>query len=156
MKKGFSTYSLFFEEGFRILDFFIKFNLWLLVMAIWHKDSRRKKTGGRTRRNRKNRKHQQGSQFSAPVIGENTIKSKRVRGGNKKNVVRKSQTANLAEDGEVKKVEIESVESNPANPNYVRRSILTKGTVVNTSEGRARITSRPGQDGVINAEPVEE
>lgn len=125
-------------------------------MAVWHKQSGRKKTGGRTRRNRKNKKYDLGNQFSEPEVGEKRIEKRRTRGGNQKNVVKRSETVNLAVDGEVKKVEIESVEDNPANPNFVRRSLLTKGTIVNTSEGEARITSRPGQEGVVNAELVEE
>jgi small subunit ribosomal protein S8e len=43
------------------------------------------------------------------------------------------------------------VEENVANPNYVRRNLLTRGAVIRTETGRARIISRPGQDGVINA-----
>ena len=39
---------------------------------------------------------------------------------------------------------------NSANPNYVRRNIITKGAIVETPEGNAKVTSRPGQDGVIN------
>ncbi|HOZ42392.1 MAG TPA: 30S ribosomal protein S8e, partial [Methanoculleus sp.] len=31
------------------------------------------------------------------------------------------------------------------------RSLLTKGAVIRTDVGRARIVSRPGQDGVVNA-----
>ena len=54
-------------------------------------------------------------------------------------------------NGETKKVKIETVEKNTANPNYVRRNLLTKGAVIKTEIGSARITSRPGQDGVINA-----
>lgn len=72
-----------------------------------------------------------------------------------KNLVKRSETVNLAVDGEVKQVGIESVEDNPANPNYVRRSLLTKGTVIATEEGEAVITSRPGQDGVVNAKLIE-
>lgn len=124
-------------------------------MAIWHRRSFRKKTGGRTRPLRKSRKYEKGSQFAEPEVGEHRVEKRRTRGGSQKNVVKRSETVNLATDGEVKKVEIESVEDNPANPNYVRRSLLTKGTIVTTSEGRARITSRPGQDGVVNAELVE-
>ena len=45
---------------------------------------------------------------------------------------------------------------NPANVNYVRRNIVTKGAVIETSAGRARVTSRPGQDGQINAVLVDE
>lgn len=125
-------------------------------MAVWHKQSGRKKTGGRTRRNRKNKKYDIGSQFAEPELGEKRIEKRRTRGGNQKNVVKRSETVNLAVDGEVKDVKIESVDGNPANPNFVRRSLLTKGTIVNTPEGKARITSRPGQDGVVNAKLIEE
>jgi len=65
--------------------------------------------------------------------------------------------ANVANrsNGEIKKVLIETVEENGANPNYVRRNLLTKGAVIRTEMGRARIQSRPGQDGVINAVLIE-
>jgi small subunit ribosomal protein S8e len=46
---------------------------------------------------------------------------------------------------------IENVEENTANPNFVRRNLLTKGAIIKTSVGRAKIVSRPGQHGVINA-----
>lgn len=124
-------------------------------MAIWQKRSETKKSGGKTRSYRKSRKYDLGSEFSEPELGENKVESKETRGGNQKSVVRRAETANLAVDGEVTEVEIESVEDNPANPNFVRRSLLTKGTIVDTSEGKAKITSRPGQDGVINATPIE-
>jgi small subunit ribosomal protein S8e len=124
-------------------------------MAIWHRRSLRKKTGGRTRRLRKSRKYEKGSQFSEPEVGEKRVEKRRTRGGSVKNVTKRSETVNLAADGEVEQVEIESVEDNPANPNYVRRSLLTKGTIIQTPEGKARITSRPGQEGVVNAKLVE-
>jgi small subunit ribosomal protein S8e len=44
-----------------------------------------------------------------------------------------------------------SVVENQANPHFVRRNIVTKGAVVETELGRVRITSRTGQDGVVNA-----
>ena len=120
-------------------------------MAIWHRNSETKKTGGRTRPYRKSRKYDLGSEFSAPEVGEQRIEKRDTRGGNSKNIVRRAEKVNLAIDGEVKEVGIESVEDNPANPNYVRSSILTKGTIIQTPEGEARITSRPGQDGNLNA-----
>jgi len=46
---------------------------------------------------------------------------------------------------------IENVVSNAANLNYVRRNVITKGAIIDTSEGRARVTSRPGQTGQVNA-----
>jgi small subunit ribosomal protein S8e len=124
-------------------------------MAVWQKRSKTKKTGGKTRRYRKSRKHELGQEFSEPELGERKAITKRTRGGNQKTVAKRSESINVSVNGEVKKAEIKSVEDNPANPNYVRRSLLTKGTVVDTTEGRAEITSRPGQDGVINGKLVE-
>jgi len=53
------------------------------------------------------------------------------------------------------KVKIKNVVENPANRHFVRRNILTKGTVVDTDKGKAKITNRPGQEGSINAVLVE-
>jgi small subunit ribosomal protein S8e len=65
----------------------------------------------------------------------------------------RAQYANVADrsTGTIRKARIETVEENVANPNYVRRNLLTRGAVIRTEIGRARIISRPGQDGVINA-----
>ena len=49
------------------------------------------------------------------------------------------------------KIKIDKVLENPANRHFVRRNIITRGTVVETSKGKAKITSRPGQEGSINA-----
>jgi small subunit ribosomal protein S8e len=125
-------------------------------MAVRHDRSMTKKTGGRIRPYRKSRKYDHGSEFSAPELGESRVEKRDGRGTTQKQVVRRSSTVNLAVDGEVKNVEIESVEDNPANPNYVRRSLLTKGTVIQTPEGEAVITSRPGQEGVVNAKLTQE
>ncbi|MDD4281670.1 MAG: 30S ribosomal protein S8e, partial [Candidatus Methanofastidiosa archaeon] len=54
-----------------------------------------------------------------------------------------------------KRVRLTNVVENPANIHYVRRNVLTKGAVIETEIGKARITSRPGQDGVLNAILVE-
>ena len=53
--------------------------------------------------------------------------------------------------GKVKKTKVMTVKSNTANPNYVQRNIITKGAMVQTEMGVAQVTSRPGQDGVVNA-----
>jgi small subunit ribosomal protein S8e len=127
----------------------------IFSMAIWHSRSHTKKTGGKTRPYRKSRKYDMGDQFAAPEVGDQEVNVKRTRGGNSKQVVKRAETINVSVDGEVRQAEIERVVDNPANPNYVRRSLLTKGTVVETSEGKAEITSRPGQDGVINGKVIE-
>ncbi len=38
-----------------------------------------------------------------------------------------------------------------ANRHYVRRNIMVRGAIIETEKGKARITSRPGQDGTVNA-----
>ena len=38
-----------------------------------------------------------------------------------------------------------------SNRHYVRRNIMVRGAIVETEKGKARITSRPGQDGTVNA-----
>ncbi|MCL4480239.1 MAG: 30S ribosomal protein S8e, partial [Candidatus Thermoplasmatota archaeon] len=76
-----------------------------------------------------------------------------VFGGNTKVAIRRAEFANLYDPKEKKmsRVKIITVKENPANPHYVQRNIMTLGTVIETEKGLARITSRPGQVGVINA-----
>lgn len=126
-------------------------------MAVNHSRSQTKKSGGRTPSSRKVRKHELGNQFTQPELGdEEETDSRKGRGQTEKHNVVRAKKVNLSNDGKVEKVEINRVVSNDANPNYVRRSLLTKGTVVETEKGKARITSRPGQEGVVNAVLIEE
>ncbi|QPV63309.1 30S ribosomal protein S8e [Halosimplex litoreum] len=117
--------------------------------------SPRKRTGGRRRNFRKKKKHELGDQPTETRVGETSLKTVEARGNTEKVRAVTADTASVATDGEVVAAEIEDVEENPSNPNYVRRNIITKGAIVSTSEGRARVTSRPGQDGQINAVLVE-
>jgi small subunit ribosomal protein S8e len=86
-------------------------------------------------------------------IGEDRRKIIRTNGANQKVRALRASFANVTnpKNGECKKVKIASVIENGANPNYVRRNLLTKGAIIRTDIGNARIMSRPGQDGVINA-----
>jgi SSU ribosomal protein S8E len=58
-------------------------------------------------------------------------------------------------NGTTRKAAIETVMENRADPNYVRRNILTKGAIIKTDLGKARIVNRPGQSGVVNAILIE-
>ena len=49
------------------------------------------------------------------------------------------------------RAEVQDVERNPANMDYQRRKVITRGTIIKTTKGRAMVTSRPGQDGILNA-----
>ncbi len=122
-------------------------------MALWQGRSDRKPSGGRLVRHRKKRKFEIGREPHRPTLGETTRKNVRVRGGHTRTRVLKTNEANVTnrETGETVVAEITNVVENPANPHYVRRNIVTKGAIVETSEGQARVTSRPGQDGAINA-----
>jgi small subunit ribosomal protein S8e len=57
--------------------------------------------------------------------------------------------------GETKRAKIETVVENRADPNYMRRNILTRGAIIKTELGKARVVSRPAQDGVVNAVLIE-
>jgi small subunit ribosomal protein S8e len=119
---------------------------------LWQKESIRKITGGRRRPAAMKRRAEIGLAPADTHIGEDRRRIIRTFGGNEKSRALRASVVNVTNaQGETKKVKIMNVEENSANPNYVRRNLLTKGAILKTEIGRARISSRPGQDGVINA-----
>ncbi len=127
-------------------------------MAVWHLRSRRALTGKKLNRLRKKKRGDRGSRFLETRIGERSIKQRRSKGGNLKTKLAAIGIANVAntKTGKISKSKILAVDENPANTHYVRRNVLTKGAVIKTEAGLARITSRPGQDGLVNAVLFEE
>jgi small subunit ribosomal protein S8e len=123
-------------------------------MAISHYKSKRKASGGRYKKSYKKKKaYELGRQPSLTKIEKIRKKSVRTMGSHRKVRLLSSDSANLF-DPKTKKyeqVKIKIVVENPANRHFVRRNIMTKGTVIETEKGKARVTSRPGQDGAINA-----
>jgi small subunit ribosomal protein S8e len=119
----------------------------------WQGESVRKITGGRRRPAAMKRRAEIGLAPADTHIGEDRRRIIRTFGGNDKVRALRASVANVTnpKSGETKQVKIEKVEENGANPNYVRRNLLTKGAVIKTEIGRARIMSRPGQHGIINA-----
>ena len=77
----------------------------------------------------------------------------RTRGGNQKQRLLSVNVANVLDQKTKKfeKAKILSVVENTASRHFVRRNIITKGAVVETDKGKAKVTSRPGQDGTVNA-----
>jgi small subunit ribosomal protein S8e len=122
-------------------------------MAIWHLKSKRKPTGGKINRSRKKKKSERGSEFLETKIKKRGVKVKRSKGGNIKFKIMSEERVNVADPktGKIQQAKIISVKENSANPHYVRRNVITKGAVIETDLGLARVTSRPGQNGVINA-----
>ena len=119
-------------------------------------DSIRRRTGGRRRPKRKKKKHELGRSPAETEVDETRIRVIDSRGNVVKRRALSIDAASVAEGGETVEATIEDVVENPANPNYVRRNIVTKGAIIETSEGRAKVTSRPGQDGQVNAVLIED
>ncbi len=115
--------------------------------------SRRKSSGGRYREYRKKKLHELGSDPTLTKIENKREMVKRIRGRNYKVSLLSINIANVYDPKEkkYKKANIMTVVDNPANRNYVRRNIITKGTIIETNLGKARVTSRPGQEGMVNA-----
>jgi small subunit ribosomal protein S8e len=126
-------------------------------MAIWQGRSKRKDTGGMYKPNRLKKAFEISPERQLAVVGESSVKHYRTRGANSKLRVMKADTANVLDPKTKKaaKSKIVTVKSNPADPNYVQRNILNKGAVIQTEAGLAKVTSRPGQDGIVNATLIE-
>jgi small subunit ribosomal protein S8e len=122
-------------------------------MATTQSRSKRKVSGGLYKKAKAKRKFELGREPTLPKLGERKIKKQRTIGGNTKIKILKAEFANVSNPKAktVKKVKITGVLENPANPHYVRRNIITKGTIIDTELGKAKVTSRPGQEGAINA-----
>ena len=122
-------------------------------MAISQSRPRRKQTGARYKDSRKKRQYELGREPSFTKLGKKRIQILRVMGANRKLRLLSADTANLFDPKSkaFKQVKIKTISDNPANRHFIRRNIMTKGSVIDTELGKARITSRPGQDGVVNA-----
>jgi len=122
-------------------------------MGIWHGERGRKPTGGLIQPHRKKRKFELGSLPTRPKIGKEKRKVVRTKGGGKKVRLQAIEFANVLDASKTfsKKVKILDVVENPANPQWVRSKTITKGTIIKTELGNARVTSRPSQHGVVNA-----
>ena len=122
-------------------------------MALWQGKSRRKPTGGRRVPSASKRKFEIGREKQYTKLGAESLKQYRGAGGNVKVGMLAAEFANVVDKktNTVKKVKIINVKANPADPNYIQRNILNKGATIETEIGDAIVTSRPGQDGAVNA-----
>lgn len=123
-------------------------------MVQWHWDlHKRKPTGGKRRPYRDKRRYERGGDPALTLIGDREVRIKRVRGGGIKYSLASEHYANVmdTETGICKKVKILRVVANKANRDYERRGVITKGAIIETEIGKAKVTSRPGQNGIVNA-----
>jgi len=125
-------------------------------MAKWHGISRRKPSGGRLKRPnryRGKRRTEVSSEAQYAYIGEkDDRKVYRKNAGSQTTRLLSANTVNvnIPKEGKTVKATINSVIANDADPNFIRRNIVTKGSVVDTSMGKVKITSRPGMHGVAS------
>ena len=119
----------------------------------WQGRSRRTYTGGKIRASRSRRKFEIGRESADTHVNETKRKIILTKGGNRKVRLLQSNIANVTNpaDGKTVSSAIENVIDNAANEHHIRRNIITKGAIIKTALGNARVTSRPGQDGVVNA-----
>ncbi len=122
-------------------------------MVITQFKSKRKASGGRYKQSRGKRMHETGREPILTRIGDRKVKKVSTKTKNLKLKLLKTDIANLF-DPKAKtysKVKIKTVVDSPSNRHFARRNIITKGTIIETEKGNAKVTSRPGQTGVINA-----
>lgn len=122
-------------------------------MVLTQHRSKRKVTGGRYRAYRGKRLFESARLPSLTRLGKEKLKKIQTRGGNDKNRIYRAEYANVVDPKTKKysKAKIKTVLETPSNRHHVRRNIMTKGSIIDTELGKARITSRPGQDGTVNA-----
>ncbi len=120
-------------------------------MALTSHKSKRKLTGGRYQDYRKKRVFEIRGQPILTKLGEKKAKTIRGVGGNIKqkllsvNIIHVYDSKTRKHTPEI----IKTIVENTANRHYVRRNIITQGAVVDTAKGKVKVTSRPGQVGVL-------
>ena len=128
-------------------------------MAKWHGISRRKPSGGRLKHYRGKRRTEISSENQFAYLGdEDHRKNYRKRAGSQTGRLLSVHEINVNDpkEGKTVRATINGVIENDADPNYVRRNIVTKGAVVDTDVGRGRVTSRPGMHGVVSGVLLED
>ena len=86
------------------------------------------------------------------LMGDQETSTRKTRGNNRKTALKTVSHVNLVLDNaKIKRSKIIRVLENATNNDYQRRGIITKGAILETENGKCKVVSRPGQDGIINA-----
>lgn len=122
-------------------------------MAISKLKAKKKASGGRYIRSRKKKSRDLAREPSFTKIGELKSRRLRTRGGDDKFTLLSINIANVYDKKTKKyvKAEIKTIVENTANRHFIRRNIITKGAIIETDKGKARVTNRPGQEKYVNA-----
>lgn len=121
-------------------------------MAIYQKRSKRKNTGGSYKYIGKKKIANIGDVPTYTKLGERKLKTKREKGGSLKYLLLSANKINVTNPKTKKSqvTEIVSILESPASRDFIRRGIITKGSILETKLGKVKITSRPGQEGALN------
>jgi len=117
----------------------------------------RKLTGGKYHKFSKKKKHALRGDTRKVKLRETKQKKIRGMGGGEKVVLLSSDYVNLIDlkTKKAKKVKIKNVLETPANRFLARQNILVKSTIIETELGKARITNRPSQEGMVQGVLIE-
>ena len=111
-----------------------------------------KTTGGRRKPLRTRRKYETDRYPNEAINGAQVTITRRVRGNNNKVALKSIDFVNLATgNAKVIKSKIIKVLENATNNDYKRRGIISKGAILETQEGKCKVISKPGQNGIVNA-----
>jgi small subunit ribosomal protein S8e len=114
--------------------------------------TKRRPTGGRAKPHRGRRAYEKDGYAIEPIVGPVDRRAIHRRGGHVTSGVTFADFANVSEaSGKATKSKIVRVKHSPANRDYERRGVITRGAVLETEAGEAVVTSRPTADGVVNA-----
>jgi len=116
----------------------------------------RKITGGKYHPLRKKKKYERSRNARLVKLGNIKKKQLRIRSGDRKTVLLSCDVANVQVGKKYKKIKIKNVLETPSNKFLARQNIITKGSIIETELGKAKVTNRPSQEGQINAVLLEE
>ena len=118
----------------------------------------RKISGGKYKKFRKKKKYALRGYTRKVKLADKKQKIIRGQGGNKKTTLLSENFANIIdpETKKAKKTKITNVLETPSNRFLARQNILVKGAIIETELGKAKITNRPSQEGMVQGVLVKE
>ncbi len=113
----------------------------------------RKISGGKYKKSKKKKKHALRGYTRKVKLGEKKQKIKKGQGGGKRMTLLSENFANIIdpETKKTKKIKIANVLETPSNRFLARQNILIKSAIIETELGKAKITNRPSQEGMVQA-----
>jgi len=113
----------------------------------------KKISGGRYKKCRKKKLFEIKRSQRFILLGAEKKKKLKIRDNKIKVTFLKANKANVIDPKthKAKVVEIKNVLEVPSNKFLARKNVIVKGAIIETELGKARVTSRPSQEGQINA-----